>query len=172
MSHLIVSSRDANRAAALDLRGLAHQRSHRAGRSRHHHGFARLGSAEIQEAEIGRHACPKGIDCYFDNVGGDISDAVFTLMNPFGRVSVCGQISQYNLQKLLGQILVKQLKVEGFIVTRFQDRWPQGIAQMARWIQEGKIRYREDIVEGFENTPRAFIDMLQGKNTGKMLVKA
>jgi NADPH:quinone reductase len=122
--------------------------------------------------------CPSGIDCYFDNVGGVISDAVFTLLNTFGRVSVCGQISQYNQQhiepgpRLLGQILVRQLKVEGFIVTRFQERWPQGIAQMARWIQEGKIRYREDIVVGFENTPRAFIDMLQGKNTGKMLVKA
>jgi len=121
--------------------------------------------------------CPNGADCYFDNVGGAISDAVFALLNPFGRVSVCGQISQYNLQapdpgpRLLGQILVKQLKVEGFIVTRFQERWPQGIAQMARWIHEGKIRYREDIVEGFENTPRAFIDMLEGKNTGKMLVK-
>jgi NADPH-dependent curcumin reductase CurA len=124
-----------------------------------------------------KELCPNGIDCYFDNVGGALSDAVFGLLNPFGRVSVCGQISQYNLQKpepgprLLGQILTKQLKVEGFIVTRFQERWPQGMAQMARWIQEGKLRYREQIVEGFENTPRAFIDMLEGKNTGKMLVK-
>jgi len=122
--------------------------------------------------------CPKGIDCYFDNVGGAISDSVFGLLNPFGRVSVCGQISQYNLQapeqgpRLLGQILVKQLKVEGFIVTRFQERWPQGIAQMAQWIKQGRIKYHEDIVEGFENTPRAFIEMLEGKNTGKMLVKA
>jgi NADPH:quinone reductase len=122
--------------------------------------------------------CPKGIGCYFDNVGGAITDAVFTLLNPFARVSVCGQISQYNLQspepgpRLLGQILVRQLKVEGFIVTRFQDRWAQGVAQMARWVTEGRIKYHEDIVEGFENTPRAFIDMLQGKNTGKMLVKA
>jgi NADPH-dependent curcumin reductase CurA len=125
-----------------------------------------------------KELCSNGIDCYFDNVGGAISDAVFTLLNTFGRVSVCGQISQYNLQKpesgprLLGKVLVSQLKVEGFIVTKFQDRWPQGIAQMARWIQEGKIRYREDIVEGFLNTPRAFIEMLQGKNIGKMLVKA
>jgi NADPH-dependent curcumin reductase CurA len=125
-----------------------------------------------------KELCPGGIDCYFDNVGGAISDAVFTLMNPFGRVSVCGQISQYNLEKpepgprLLGQILVRQLKVEGFIVTRFQERWLRGMGQMGRWIQEGKIRYREDIVEGFEKTPRAFIDMLEGKNTGKMLVKA
>jgi NADPH:quinone reductase len=122
--------------------------------------------------------CPSGIDCYFDNVGGAISDAVFALLNPFGRVSVCGQISQYNLPKpepgprLLGQILVRQLKVEGFIVSRFQERWPRGIAQMAQWIKEGRIKYREDIVEGFEKTPRTFIDMLEGKNTGKMLVKA
>ena len=92
-------------------------------------------------------------------------------------MSVCGQISQYNLQKpepgpcLLAQILVRQLKVEGFIVTRWQSRWGEGIAQMAQWVKEGKIRYREDIVEGFEKTPRTFIDMLEGKNTGKMLVK-
>ena len=125
-----------------------------------------------------KELCPNGIDCYFDNVGGGISDAVFALLNPFGRVSVCGQISQYNLAKpepgprLLGQILVRQLKVEGFIVTRFQERWPLGIAQMAQWIKEGKLRYREEIVEGFEKTPRTFIDMLEGKNTGKMLVKA
>jgi leukotriene B4 12-hydroxydehydrogenase/15-oxo-prostaglandin 13-reductase len=125
-----------------------------------------------------KELCPDGIDCYFDNVGGSISDAVFALLNPFGRVSVCGQISQYNLAKpepgprLLGQILVRQLKVEGFIVTRFQERWPRGIAQMAQWMKEGKLRYREEIVEGFEKTPRTFIDMLEGKNTGKMLVKA
>jgi len=125
-----------------------------------------------------KELCPDGIDCYFDNVGGSISDAVFALLNPFGRVSVCGQISQYNLAKpepgprLLGQILVRQLKVEGFIVTRFQERWPRGIAQMAQWMKEGKLRYREEIVEGFEKTPRTFIDMLEGKNTGKMLVKS
>jgi NADPH-dependent curcumin reductase CurA len=125
-----------------------------------------------------KELCPNGIDCYFDNVGGAISDAVFALLNPFGRVSVCGQISQYNLvepepgPRLLCQILVRQLKVEGFIVTRFQDRWPQGIAQMAQWMKEGKLQYREEIVAGFEKTPRTFIDMLEGKNTGKMLVKA
>jgi hypothetical protein len=125
-----------------------------------------------------KQLCPKGIDCYFDNVGGAISDAVFALLNPFARVSICGQISQYNLQapepgpRLLSQILVKQIKVEGFIVSRFQERWPQGVAQMAQWMKEGRIKYHEDIVEGFEKTPRAFIDMLEGKNTGKMLVKA
>jgi len=125
-----------------------------------------------------KELCPQGIDCYFDNVGGAITDAVFPLMNLFGRVSVCGQISQYNLEKpeqcprLLGFVLVKQLKVEGFIVTRFMTRWAEGIGQMATWLREGKLKYREEIVEGFENAARAFIGLLQGDNTGKMLVKA
>jgi NADPH-dependent curcumin reductase CurA len=125
-----------------------------------------------------KELCPSGIDCYFDNVGGAITDAVFSLMNVFGRVSVCGLISQYNLERpepgprLLGFVLVKQLKVEGFIVSRFQSRWAEGIAQMASWLREGKLKYREEIVEGFENTSRAFIGLLQGDNTGKMLVKA
>jgi NADPH:quinone reductase len=124
-----------------------------------------------------KEVCPNGIDCYFDNVGGAITDAAFPGMNVFGRISVCGQISQYNLEKpergprLLSYILVKQLKVEGFIVTRFQSRFGEGIAQMAQWIKEGKLKYREQVVEGFENTPQAFIAMLQGENTGKMLVK-
>jgi hypothetical protein len=124
-----------------------------------------------------KELCPNGIDCYFDNVGGAITDAVFPLMNVFGRVSVCGQISLYNLEKpesgprLLPYVLVKQLKVEGFIVTRFQNRWTEGITQMAQWLLEGKIKYREEIVEGFQNTAKAFIGMLQGENTGKMLVK-
>ena len=124
-----------------------------------------------------KELCPQGIDCYFDNVGGAITDAVFPLLNVYARVSICGQISQYNLEKpepgprLLGQILVKQVAVEGFIVMRFQNRWPEGIAQMAQWIKEGKLKYREEIVEGFDNTVRAFIGMLKGDNTGKMLVK-
>jgi leukotriene B4 12-hydroxydehydrogenase/15-oxo-prostaglandin 13-reductase len=124
-----------------------------------------------------KELCPNGIDCYFDNVGGSITDAVFPRMSTFGRISVCGQISQYNLKqpeqcpRLLPHVLVKQLKVEGFIVTRFQSRFDEGIAQMAQWIKEGKLKYREQVVEGFENTPKAFIAMLQGENTGKMLVK-
>ncbi len=124
-----------------------------------------------------KELCPAGIDCYFDNVGGAITDAVFPLMNTFGRMSICGQISQYNLQKpepgprILSFVLVKQLKVEGFIVSRFMNKWREGIAQMAQWLREGKLKYREDVVDGFDNTARAFIGMLQGENTGKMLVK-
>lgn len=124
-----------------------------------------------------KELCPKGIDCYFDNTGGPATDAIFPLMNLFGRISVCGQISQYNLSqpeqgpRPLSYVLIKQLKVEGFIVTRFMSRFAEGIAQMAQWLKEGKLKYREQVVQGFENTPRAFIGMLQGQNTGKMLVK-
>lgn len=124
-----------------------------------------------------KELCPQGIDCYFDNVGGAISDAVFPLLNTFARVSVCGQISQYNLERpepgprLMPYILVKQARVEGFIVTRFAPRFREGFEQMAAWLQQGKLKYQEYIVEGFENIPKAFIGMLQGKNTGKMLVK-
>ena len=124
-----------------------------------------------------KELCPQGIDCYFDNVGGTITDAVLPLMNVYGRVSICGQISLYNQERpepgprVLPYVLVKQLKLEGFIIVRWQSRWGEGIAQMAQWLREGKLKYREDIVEGFENTARAFIGMLQGDNTGKMLVK-
>jgi len=124
-----------------------------------------------------KELCPNGIDCYFDNVGGAITDAVFPQMNVYGRMSICGQISQYNLEKpepgprILSFVLVKQIKVEGFIVFRFQDKYPEGITQMATWLREGKLKHREEVVEGFQNTVKAFIGMLKGDNTGKMLVK-
>jgi NADPH-dependent curcumin reductase CurA len=122
--------------------------------------------------------CPRGIDCYFDNVGGKITDDVFRLMNVFGRVSICGQISMYNQEKpepgprVLPLVLTKQLRVEGFIVTRFMPRFREGAVQMGTWLKEGKLKYREQIVDGFENIPNAFIAMLQGQNVGKMLVRA
>ena len=125
-----------------------------------------------------KELCPSGIDCYFDNVGGAISDAVFPLMNLYGRASICGQISQYNLEKpemgprLLSYLLVKQVRVEGFIVMRFAPRFREGVTQMAQWLKEGKLKYREQMMVGFESMPAAFIAMLEGKNTGKMLVKA
>jgi leukotriene B4 12-hydroxydehydrogenase/15-oxo-prostaglandin 13-reductase len=121
--------------------------------------------------------CPAGIDVYFDNVGGALTDAVFTLINPGARVSICGQISQYNVEKLemgprmLWTLIVKRARVEGFLVTQFADRFDQGLREMARWIQEGKLKYREEFDYGIENAPRAFIGMLKGQNTGKQLVK-
>jgi len=124
-----------------------------------------------------RELCPDGIDVYFDNVGGEITDAVLRLINVKARISICGQISQYNLEKpemgprLLSMILVRQAKMEGFLVFQFADRYNEGLRQMAQWIKEGKLKYAENIVEGLENAPRAFIGMLRGENVGKQLVK-
>ncbi len=121
--------------------------------------------------------CPRGIDVYFDNVGGTITDAVIPLLNVGARLSICGQISQYNLEqsemgpRWLWTLIVKQARAEGFLVFQFADRFQQAIEAMAGWIKQGKLKYNEDIVEGFENLPRAFIGMLEGDNLGKRLVK-
>lgn len=124
-----------------------------------------------------RELCPNGIDSYFDNVGGTISDAAIRLLNVHARVSICGQISQYNLEKpemgprLLGLLIVTRSKVQGFLVSDYWSRFDEGLREMAGWISEGKLKYQENIVEGFENMPKAFIGMLQGDNTGKQLVR-
>jgi len=125
-----------------------------------------------------REFCPEGIDVYFDNVGGAITDAVFRLINTRARISICGQISQYNLEKpemapriILTVLLTRQARAEGFLVFQFADRYPEGLRQMAQWLKEGKLKYKEDIEVGLENTPRAFMAMLQGRNLGKQLVK-
>ena len=121
--------------------------------------------------------CPDGIDAYFDNVGGAITDAVFPLINVKARISICGQISQYNLEnpeqgpRFLWHLIVKRAKIQGFLVFEFADKHDDGLRQMAEWIQSGKLKYREEITEGFENAPTAFIGMLKGSNIGKQLVK-
>lgn len=121
--------------------------------------------------------CPSGIDVYFDNVGGEITDAVIRLINVRARLVICGQISQYNLEKpemgprWLWALIVKQARAEGFLVFQFADRYDEALRQMAQWLREGKLKYRETIVEGIENAPRAFIGMLKGENIGKQLVK-
>jgi NADPH-dependent curcumin reductase CurA len=124
-----------------------------------------------------RALCPHGIDVYFDNVGGAITDAVMKIINSRARVAVCGQISEYDLEepptgpRWLGQLVAKQAKVEGFQVRQFTDRFDDARRQMFAWLRERRIKYREDIIEGIENAPRAFIGMLQGENIGKRLVK-
>jgi leukotriene B4 12-hydroxydehydrogenase/15-oxo-prostaglandin 13-reductase len=121
--------------------------------------------------------CPTGVDCYFDNVGGAVSDAILAVINTKARIAICGQISQYNLAKpepgprVFRYLLTKSARAEGFLVYNYADRFSEGIAQMAKWMKEGKIKYRETVVEGFENAPRALIGVLSGDNTGKMLVK-
>jgi NADPH-dependent curcumin reductase CurA len=121
--------------------------------------------------------CPDGIDVYFDNVGGAITDAVLRLINVKARISVCGQISQYNLEepelgpRWLGQLIVKQAKVQGFLVSGYAERFPEGLRQLATWLKQGKLKYREDVAQGIEAAPQAFIGMLRGRNQGKQLVQ-
>lgn len=122
-------------------------------------------------------ACPNGVDVYFDNVGGQLSDLVLQLINSRARIAVCGQSALYNLEtpavgpRLPGLLIVKQARAEGFLAYQFAERWPQGMEQMAQWIRDGKLHYREDIVQGLENAPKAFIDMLHGQHVGKRLVQ-
>jgi NADPH-dependent curcumin reductase CurA len=121
--------------------------------------------------------CPNGIDVYFDNVGGDHLQAALGLMNAFGRVSACGMISQYNnAQPVPGpnnltNIVRNRLLVQGFIISDHLDRRAAFLVDMGAWLREAKIKHRETVVEGLENAPRAFMGLLQGENTGKMLVK-
>ena len=124
-----------------------------------------------------KELCPKGIDVYFDNVGGTITDAVFLQINTFARMAICGQISQYNNAKpemgprLLGMLIVARAKAQGFLITDYMPRFGEALAEMSAWVRDGKIKYREDIVEGFENLPKAFIGLFHGENTGKRIVK-
>ncbi|XP_049764669.1 prostaglandin reductase 1-like [Schistocerca cancellata] len=124
-----------------------------------------------------KEAAPNGVDVYFDNVGGEQSSAVIANMRHRGRISVCGCISTYNATKMAMAPVVqmhmvgKELKMEGFIVTRWLGQWDKAFKEMAQWIKEGKLKYRETVTEGFENTPEAFIGMLRGENLGKAVVK-
>lgn len=126
-------------------------------------------------------ACPKGIDVYFENVGGHVWEAVFPLLNDFSRVPVCGLIAQYNddgprpgpdrLPQLMRAVLSKRLAVRGFIVTDFAAQAADFYRDVGSWLKAGQIKYKEDIVVGLENAPEAFIGLLKGRNFGKLLVK-
>lgn len=124
-----------------------------------------------------RRICPTGIDVYFDNVVGPVTDAVFPIMNSKARVAICGQISQYNLEKpemgprFLWQLIVKRAKIQGFLVFEYADRYREANQELAKWLMAGKLKYRETIAHGLEKAPRAFIGMLKGENIGKQLVK-
>jgi leukotriene B4 12-hydroxydehydrogenase/15-oxo-prostaglandin 13-reductase len=124
-----------------------------------------------------KEMCPDGIDVYFDNVGGPLTDAVFLTMNVGARIAVCGQISQYNLEKsemgprLLWHFIVKRAKVQGFLVFDFAARYQEALQQLADWLRAGKLKYRETVARGIENAPSAFIGMLKGQNVGKQLVQ-
>ncbi|HLI82880.1 MAG TPA: NADP-dependent oxidoreductase [Bryobacteraceae bacterium] len=124
-----------------------------------------------------KELCPTGIDVYFDNVGGPITDAVMQLINTKARVAVCGQISEYNSEqpemgpRWLHQLVIKQAKVEGFLVFQYADRYDEALKQLTTWLREGRLKHHEDVMDGLENAPKAFIRMLKGENLGKQLVK-
>ena len=121
-------------------------------------------------------AVPGGIDCYFENVGGEILDAVLRRMNPFSRIAVCGLVSQYNATEPYGvktfqSILTNRIRVQGFIVSDRMELWAKALPELVGWVATGKIKYRESVTQGLENAPKAFIGLLKGENFGKQLVK-
>jgi len=124
-----------------------------------------------------RKACPQGVDVYFDNVGGEVSDFVMPLINHGSRIIICGQIALYNLEKpdtgprVQPYLLINSALMQGFIITDFATQFSAGVRQLAQWMNEGKLKYSENIIEGFENTPRAFLGLFAGENLGKQLVK-
>lgn len=132
-----------------------------------------------------KEACPKGIDIYFENVGGKVLDAVMPLMRPFGRIPICGMIAWYNegglgenasgagitAPKIWRTVLVNFLSVNGFIISNHWDQFPTFLAEVAPKVASGEIALQEDITEGLENAPQAFINLLTGGNTGKAIVK-
>jgi NADPH-dependent curcumin reductase CurA len=124
-------------------------------------------------------ATPRGIDVYFENVGGKVFEAVLPLLNPYARMPVIGLVSSYNATQpapplpgsLMRSVLSKSLMIRGFLVPDFWDQFDQFQHDVSGWIRDGSIRYREDIVDGFENTPEAFAGLLRGENFGKLIVR-
>jgi NADPH-dependent curcumin reductase CurA len=120
-------------------------------------------------------ACPDGIDGIFENVGGEVFDAALALTNAFGRIAICGLVAGYNGEPLpvhhFGRVLANRLAIRGFIVDEHLEFWPQGLGELGALVAEGKLKYRESIVQGLEAAPEALIGLLKGKNFGKQLVK-
>lgn len=121
--------------------------------------------------------CPDGVDVYFDNVAGEISDGVHRNMNRFGRIVSCGAIAHYNETSMpVGprvepMLIKKSMLMQGFIVGNYEDKFPEAVQQLAQWLKEGKLDFSETVVEGFDNIPQAFLDLFEGANKGKMVVK-
>jgi NADPH-dependent curcumin reductase len=132
-------------------------------------------------AEDLKKACPKGIDVYFENVGGAVLQAVLPLLNPFARVPLCGAIAWYNTTGLpagpdFSPLIIlsgvgKRIKYQGFIVSDHMDEYNEFLSAVLPLIQAGKIKPKEDVVKGIENAPEAFIGLLQGKNFGKLVIE-
>jgi NADPH-dependent curcumin reductase CurA len=124
-----------------------------------------------------KETCPNGVDIYFDNIGGEISDAVISNINFHARIVLCGQISLYNTAetpmgpRLQPMLLTNSALMEGFIVADFKNFFSEGMQQLSQWVKEDKLVYKETITEGFDKLPDAFLGLFSGKNIGKMIVK-
>ncbi|GAA3936056.1 NADP-dependent oxidoreductase [Hymenobacter algoricola] len=131
----------------------------------------------VNLAEALAAAAPNGIDCYFDNVGGAITDAVYNQLNKHARIALCGQISTYNATEAPvgprpeGKLLKTSSRLQGFIVSDYLSRWPEGVTRLTEWYGQGKLQFEETITEGFGQIPAAFLGLFQGDNTGKAIVK-
>ncbi len=123
-------------------------------------------------------ACPDGVDIYFDNVGGEISDAVISLMNFHSRIPLCGQISLYNNTdnatgpRLQPMLLTRSILMQGFIVGDYKSLFPEATQQLSQWVKEGKLKFTETIIHGFDQLPAALLGLFNGENEGKMIVQA
>lgn len=124
-----------------------------------------------------KDACPDGVDVFFDNVGGELFDAVFANINRRGRVAICGQIAEYNADnpptgpRPMHNLIKKSARMEGFVVFDFSDEFDEAKKQIAEWYNDGQMLYKENLIEGFENIPSAFIGLFKGENIGKQMVK-
>jgi NADPH-dependent curcumin reductase CurA len=122
-----------------------------------------------------KEAAPRGVDGYFENVGGEILDAVLPRMNAFGRIALCGLIAGYNAQPIPIRnptwLLISRLKLQGFIVSEHMEVWPQALKELGQGVATGTIRYRETVAHGLESAPEAFVGLLKGRNFGKQMVK-
>ena len=126
-------------------------------------------------------ACKNGVDIYWENVGGKTFDAVYPLFNDFARIPVCGMISMYNnefdkeaedrLPMLFRNTLTWRLRIQGFIVSEFPEQKQEAMNKLTSWFKDGKLKYKEDVVEGLENVVEAFRGLLKGKNFGKLIIK-
>ncbi len=121
--------------------------------------------------------CPEGVDVYFDNVGGEITEAVVANLDFHARIALCGQISQYNNTKpsvgysILPHLLTRSVMLQGFIVSNYSNRFGEALSQLTKWLNEGKLKYTETIIDGFDKLPEAFLGLFTGRNQGKMLIK-
>lgn len=122
-------------------------------------------------------ACPNGVDAYFDNVGGEVTDAVIAHTNFFSRIALCGQITGYNndstslMPNFLYRLVIRRIRMEGFLIPDYAPRYAEGLQQLQQWLREGKLKTTETIVEGFDKLPEAFLSLFSGYNTGKLIVK-